>query len=159
LNYLLDTCLLSELLKSRPDGGVLEWVSRIDEDRLFVSVLSLGEIQKGIAKLAPGRRKRQIQTWLDQDLRRRFGERILAIDLDSALAWGRVCGASERKGRPLPVMDSLLAATAEVLNLTLVTRNESDFAAYPVHVLNPWNGKPLNVETSNEHHPTDRRRP
>lgn len=140
MNYLLDTCFLSELFKPTPDAGVLDWLNRIDEERLFISVLSLGEIQKGIAKLEHGRRKRRIQSWLDQDLRRRFGERVVPVDMDVALAWGQVCGVSEKKGVPLPVIDCLLAATANVHGFVLVTRNETDFAAYPMTVLNPWNG-------------------
>ena len=140
MNYLLDTCLLSELCRLRPDPGVIEWIADIEEDRLFVSMLSLGEIQKGIARLDDGKRRRAIQTWLDQDVRRRFNGRALSVDLEIALEWGRVCGESEKKGMPLPVIDSLLAATAICRNLALVTRNEKDFARYAIKVLNPWNG-------------------
>ncbi|MFZ5557573.1 MAG: type II toxin-antitoxin system VapC family toxin [Pseudomonadota bacterium] len=140
MKYLLDTCFLSELFKSEPNSGVVEWVTGIEEERLFVSALSLGEIQKGVVKLDDGRRRRRIQTWLDQDLRRRFANRIIPVDLEIALAWGQVCGASEKKGVPLPVIDSLLAATASIRGLTLVTRNQKDFSVYPITVLNPWNG-------------------
>jgi predicted nucleic acid-binding protein len=140
LNYLLDTCLLSELYKARPDQGVVEWISGIEEERLFVSILSMGEIQKGIAKLEDGKRRNSIQTWLDQDLQRRFDGRMLVVDMEIALEWGRVCGESEKKGMPLPVIDSLLASTAICGNFTLVTRNERDFARYAIKTLNPWNG-------------------
>lgn len=140
MSYLLDTCFLSELLKPQPDAGVLEWVSAVEEERLFVSVLSVGEIQKGIAKLEDGRRQRKIQTWLDQDLRSRFQDRLIPLDLETALGWGEMSGASEKNGRPAPVIDSLLAATAKARNLVLVTRNEKDFQGYPISVLNPWNG-------------------
>ncbi|HET7922953.1 MAG TPA: type II toxin-antitoxin system VapC family toxin [Gammaproteobacteria bacterium] len=140
MSYLLDTCFLSELLKPQPDAGVVEWVSGVEEERLFVSVLSLGEIQKGIEKLKNGRRRRRIQTWLDQDLNSRFHNRILPLDLQTALGWGEICGMSEKNGHPLPVIDSLLAAAARARNLVLVTRNGKDFQVYPVTVLNPWNG-------------------
>ena len=139
MNYLLDTCLLSELRKLEPDAGVVAWVSDIDESRLFVSVLSLGEIQKGVAKLANGRRKNAFQHWLEQDLLVRFEGRILPLDLDMALEWGLLSAATESRGKPAPVVDALLAVTAIVRNLTLVTRNDKDFAGFPVKVLNPWN--------------------
>lgn len=139
MNYLLDTCLLSELRKPRPDAGVVAWVSDIDETRLFVSVLSLGEIQKGVAKLENGRRKNAFQHWLEQDLLVRFEGRILPLDLDMALEWGLVSAANESLGKPAPVIDALLAVTAMARNLALVTRNDKDFSGFPIKVLNPWN--------------------
>ena len=138
MNYLLDTCLLSELCKLRPNTGVIDWIMGTDESRLFVSALSLSEIQKGIAKLETGKRKSSIQTWLDQDLLQRFNGKILSVNLDTALEWGLFCGKSESKGRPVPVIDSLLAVTAIVHNLCVVTRNEGDFEPFPVKILNPW---------------------
>lgn len=139
MNYLLDTCFLSELRKPEPDSGIVAWVSDIDESRLFVSVLSLGEIQKGIARLANGRRKNSFQHWLEQDLQVRFEGRILSLDVVMVLEWGLLSAAAENQGRPAPVIDALLAATAIAQNLTLVTRNDKDFSAFPVKVLNPWN--------------------
>lgn len=139
MNYLLDTCLLSELRKPEPDPGVVAWVSDIDESRLFVSVLSLGEIQKGVAKLENGRRKNAFQHWLEHDLLTRFGGRILPLDLDMALEWGLTSAANESRGKPAPVVDALLAVTAIARNLTLVTRNDKDFAGFPVKIVNPWN--------------------
>ena len=139
MNYLLDTCLLSELRKPEPDPGVVAWVSDIDETRLFVSVLCLGEIQKGVAKLEDGRRKNAFQHWLEHDLLARFEGRILPLNLDMALEWGLVSAANESRGKPAPVVDALLAVTAIVRNLTLVTRNDKDFAGFPVKVINPWN--------------------
>lgn len=138
MNYLLDTCLLSELRKSEPDAGVAGWISDMDEARLFVSVLSLGEIQKGVAKLKNGRRKNAFQHWLEHDLLRRFDERILPLDLDMALEWGLVSAVNDSHGKPAPVIDALLAVTAITRNLTLVTRNDKDFSGFPVKVLNPW---------------------
>lgn len=139
MNYLLDTCLLSELRKPEPDAGVVAWLTDVDENRLYISVLTLGEIQKGVAKLEEGRRKHAFQHWLERDLVQRFAGRILAIDTDVALEWGLLTAHAERNGKPAPVIDSLLAVTAINRNLTLVTRNDKDFAAYPVKVLNPWN--------------------
>lgn len=139
MNYLLDTCLLSELRKPEPDAGVVAWVSDIDESRLFISVLCLGEIQKGVAKLENGQRKNAFQHWLEKDLLVRFEGRILPLDLDMALEWGFMSAATESRGKPAPVVDALLAVTAIVRNLTLVTRNVKDFAGFPVKVLNPWN--------------------
>jgi predicted nucleic acid-binding protein len=138
VNYLLDTCLLSELRKPKPDIGVVEWISDIEESRLYISVLSLGEIQKGVAKLENGRRKHALQHWLDHDLLLRFEGRILSLDLDMALEWGLLSASNERKGTPTPVVDALLAVTAITHNFTLVTRNHKDFAALPVKILNPW---------------------
>jgi len=139
VNYLLDTCLLSELRKPAPDAGVVSWISDIDESRLYLSVLNLEEIQKGVARLEDGRRKHAIQHWLEQDLMIRFDGRILPLTLDMALEWGLVCAASEHQGKPAPVVDALLAATAIVHNLILVTRNDKDFTRFPVKLLNPWN--------------------
>jgi len=138
VNYLLDTCLLSELRKPEPDAGVVAWIADIDETRLFISVLSLGEIQKGVAKLENGRRRNALQHWLEQDLLCRFAQRVLPFELDMALEWGLVSAASESRGRPAPVIDALLAVTAIAHNLTLVTRNDKDFSDFPVKVLNPW---------------------
>ena len=135
MNYLLDTCLLSELRKPEPDTGVVAWIADIDEARLFISVLSLGEIQKGVAKLENGRRRNALQHWLEQDLLCRFAQRVLPFDLDMALEWGLASAESESRGRPAPVIDALLAVTAIAHNLTLVTRNDKDFS---VKVLNPW---------------------
>lgn len=138
MNYLLDTCLLSELRKPMPDPGVLAWISGADESRLFVSVLSLGEIQKGVAKLENGTRKNAFQHWLEHDLLIRFEGRILPLELDMALEWGLVSAVNESQGKPAPVIDALLAVTAITRNLTLVTRNDKDFYCFPVKIVNPW---------------------
>lgn len=138
MRFLLDTCVLSELRKPRPDGGLLAWVSETDEDRLCLSVVALMEIQKGIAKLGDDRRRATLQGWLDHDLTTRFAGRVLPVDEETALTWGTMMGEAERAGAPVPVVDALLAATAATHNLTLVTRNEADFARLPVRLLNPW---------------------
>jgi len=138
LNYLLDTYFLSELYRSQPNPGVVNWVSGTDENRLYIASLSLGEIQKGIAKLADGVKRRQIQNWLDQDLKLRFRGRILMLDMEIALEWGTLLGHAERNGTSLPVIDAMIAATAVVHNQMLVTRNIRDFERLPVRIVNPW---------------------
>ena len=140
MNYLLDTCVLSELRKNPADSGLVGWIQEADEARLYLSVLSIGEIQRGIARLDEGRRKQALQHWLEIDLLTRFAGRILPIDLDAALEWGLVGARHERSGRHAPVSDSVIAATAIAHNLALVTRNEKDFRGYRLKVLNPWVG-------------------
>ena len=138
MNYLLDTCIISELAKPKPEKKVIKWIEGYDEDFFFLSVLSLGEIQKGIAKLSDDKRKTSYQRWLDTELCPRFSHRILPVDLDVALAWGILQGKAEAAGRPLPTIDGLLGATAIVHNLTIVTRNEIDIKPTGATVLNPW---------------------
>ncbi|MDD2768549.1 MAG: type II toxin-antitoxin system VapC family toxin [Methylococcus sp.] len=138
MSYLLDTCVLSELRKPAPDPNVTAWVEAADESRLFISVIVLGEIQKGIAKLEDARRSQALQLWLEQDLRGRFEGRILPVDAAVALEWGVLQGAGAKSGLSLPVIDSLIGATAVCHNLTLVTRNTADFERMPVRLFNPW---------------------
>jgi predicted nucleic acid-binding protein len=138
IGYLLDTPLLSELAKRQPQRGVVEWVDACDESSLFISVLTLGELQKGISKLADSERREILQAWLTEDLVRRFHGRTLLVDSAVALDWGVLQGESERNGVPLPVTDSLIAATARVHDLTVVTRNERDMTRCGVSVRNPW---------------------
>ena len=138
MKYLLDTCLLSETRRKVPNQGVVNWLESVDEDRLFISVVTLTEIQKGIVKLDEGPRRQSFQTWLDKDLSARFKGRILGLSQEVALEWGVLLGSNERKGEKLPLIDSLLASTAIQYNLTLVTRNTSDFGRMPVRLINPW---------------------
>jgi toxin FitB len=136
--FLLDTNCISEVVRLRPEPRVLEWLEAVDERRLHLSVLTLGEIRKGVAALGPGRRQAQLEEWLDVELTARFAGRILAIDLAVANRWGVLAAAAKRNGFSLPVVDGLVAATALHHNLTVVTRNVGDFAAAQVPVLNPW---------------------
>ena len=138
MKYLLDTCAISELVKKHPDEKIVQWIKECDEDTVFISVLTLGEIQKGISKLDDNRRRIKIQKWLDSDLRERFAERILPISLEVALTWGVIEGESANKGRPLPVIDALIGATAVAHNLTVVTRNERDIRGTGARILNLW---------------------
>ena len=136
--FLLDTNFISELVTPRPGPRVLEWLEAADERLLYLSVLTLGEIRKGVAFLAQSKRRTRLETWLDVDLQARFSGRILPIDVVVADRWGLLAAEAKRKGRPLAVIDGLLAATALEYNLTVVTRNAGDFANTPVAVLNPW---------------------
>jgi toxin FitB len=138
VKYLLDTCLVSELVRKKPDAKVVKWVADCDEELTFLSVLTLGEIQKGISRLDEKKRRSALQMWLDSDLRVRFGERILTITSDIAQAWGVMQGEAETKGIGIPTIDGLIGATAITHNLTVVTRNVSDIAKTGAKVINPW---------------------
>jgi toxin FitB len=136
--FLVDTNVISELIKPQPDGNVLRWIAETDEALLFLSVLTLGEIRKGIEKLNPGKRRGRLESWLAVDLRLRFQDRILAVDEAIAQRWGALSAAAARNGRPVLAIDGLLAATALHYDLMLVTRNDSDVSGTGVPALNPW---------------------
>lgn len=140
MKFLLDTCLISELVKKEPNAAVLKWLDERDEQNLFLSILTLGEIQKGISRLSTGVRKDDLQTWIEHDLIERFEGRILDLDLEMALIWGKLPGEAELKGEKLPVMDSLIAATAIAHGLVVVTRNVKDIERCRARVFNPWEG-------------------
>jgi predicted nucleic acid-binding protein len=140
VKFLLDTNVLSEPARPAPDANVLSWLSAQPALQLSISVLTLGEIRQGVALLARGAKRRRLERWLEEDLPRQFAERLLAIDEEVAHAWGRLAGEGKRAGRPLPVVDGLLLATAAAHELTFVTRNEGDCAGRGVPLLNPWTG-------------------
>lgn len=136
--FLLDTNVVSELIKPKPDDNVIRWVEETDESILFLSVLTLGEIRQGVERLRSGRRRGRLESWLQVDLPSRFQGRILPVHEAIADRWGRVSAIAAAKGKPAPVIDGLLAATALHHNLTLVTRNSSDIVGTGVPTLNPW---------------------
>ena len=138
MKYLLDTCVLSELVKKLPDAKVVQWISGIDENNLFLSVLTIGEIRKGIEKIPSGSRKTQLLTWLNHDLLERFQNRILDLDLATASTWGRLQAKSELAGRPMPAIDGQIAATGVFHNLSIATRNISDMEISGALLHNPW---------------------
>lgn len=138
--FLLDTNVISELVRAKPDPKVTQWIEATDEDLLFLSVLTLGEIRKGIAALPSPARRVSLEGWLEKDLRSRFGPRILPIEEEVADRWGRLAGLARAKGTPLSVIDGLLAATALHHNLTFVSRNSKDVASTGVPTFDPWRG-------------------
>ena|SRR3990172_8792294 len=138
MKYLLDTCVLSELIKPSPNPSVIEWVNNCDERSLFVSVLVIGEIQKGIAKLEESKKKSELQAWLDNELVKRFKGRILNINKKTTSIWGKLQGEAEKKGEIIPVIDALIGATAIEHNLIVVTRNVNDIERIGAKVYNPW---------------------
>lgn len=138
MNYLLDTCLISELVKKEPNSAVVDWLDEQDEQALFLSVLTLGELQKGISKLPIGTKRDELQVWAEHDLVERFAGRIIDIDMETALFWGKLQGESEQQGEKLPVMDSLIAATATVHGMIVVTRNVRDLERCRARVHSPW---------------------
>ena len=136
--YLLDTNCISELVRVKPEPSVMMWVEATNEALLHLSVLTLGEIRKGLAGLPHGRRRTHLETWLEVELRARFAGRILPIDAAVADRWGLLAASAKGEGKTLSIIDGLLAATALHHNLAVVSRNVSDFARTQVQVLNPW---------------------
>ena len=138
MRFLLDTCVISELVARQPDPGVVKWVDSTDETKLFLSSITIGEIKKGIEKLDATNRQWALSEWLEDELLVRFKDKVLPIDTAVMLIWGKLVADLEKQGKPMPAIDSLLAATALQGGLGLVTRNEDDFAHCGVTVINPW---------------------
>ena len=138
MKYLLDTCVVSEMIKNKPDKNVLEWIRAQDESKLYLSVLTIAEIQKGIEKTSDNSRKKRLKLWLEDDLKKRFEGRIIPIDLNVATKWGEMQGATELNGKPMPVIDGLIAICGLVSNCIVVTRNTSDMQNSSAVLLNPW---------------------
>ncbi|HRQ65123.1 MAG TPA: type II toxin-antitoxin system VapC family toxin [Xanthomonadaceae bacterium] len=138
MSFLLDTNVVSEWVKPRPDPGVVAWLADIDEDRVFISVVTLAELRHGIERLDDSRRRKRLDEWLHDDLPLRFEGRVLPIDAEVAHAWGWVVARREAAGRPIGPMDAFIAAIAQVHDLALVTRNESDFRTTVKTMVNPW---------------------
>jgi toxin FitB len=138
MSWLLDTCALSEYAKKYPAPKVIDWLDEQDEASLFISVITLGEIENGILKLRASdlRRSQKLTAWLGK-VEQRFAGRILPLDAVTLHAWAQIAAHSELAGQPLSVMDGLLMATAQCHGLTVVTRNVRDFAPYP-QIFNPW---------------------
>ncbi len=137
MNYLLDTCILSETIKPTPDARVVAWLSEQNEEELFISTISVGELRKGIERLPAGSKKHHLLIWLSR-LLEMYSTRFLDFDPECAMSWGSLCAEAKQEGHPLPVLDSMLAATALRFGCTLVTRNTRDYEGTPARVLNPW---------------------
>lgn len=138
MKYLLDTCVVSELVAKRPNPSVLEWIDSIDPDGVYLSVITIGEITKGIEKLPISKRKQELSDWMENELLVRFQDNIIELDVNILVYWGRMIARLDAKGRILPAVDSLIAASALEKGLLLVTRNEADFDGTGVEIVNPW---------------------
>jgi predicted nucleic acid-binding protein len=138
MKWLLDTCVISELVSKHPNRAVIDWIDSVEPESLYLSVITIGEIAKGIQKLPPSKRKRELHRWLTEDLLLRFDGRILVLDVDVLLAWGQLTGKLESKGRRMSAIDSLVAAIALHGDLTVVTRSVSDYRHSGVLIFNPW---------------------
>ena len=138
MNYVLDTNGISELISKRPDRKIVEWLDRLDPNTVYLSVITIGEIRKGIEKLPLSKRRGRVKEWLEDDLLPRFHGRILEITIEVILVWGELVGRLEKEGRSITAIDSLVAAIALQGNYRLVTRNERDFKHSGVTMINPW---------------------
>ena len=138
MKYLLDTNVISELVAKRPNKQVIEWVDHLDSDSVYLSVITIGELRKGIEKLPDSPRKEALSQWLADDLLTRFNNRVLSLDVGVMLTWGALTGRLERTGQRIPAIDSLIAALAIHHNCSLVTRNENDFKDIGLTLINPW---------------------
>ena len=138
MKYLLDTCVISELITKNPDPHVVAFVDSLEPDDVFLSVITIGEIVKGIEKLPTSKRKQELHTWLQEDLFIRFDNKILSLDTNILMEWGKLTARAEAAGRPMPAIDSLIAATVLTHELTLITRNVGDFETAEIEIVNPW---------------------
>lgn len=138
MKYLLDTCVISELISKKPNPKVVEFVDLLDPEDVYLSVITIGEITKGIERLPKSARKTNLQNWLRDDLLIRFEGNILALDTDVLMEWGRLTAKLESVGKTMPAIDSLIAATVLTKKMALITRNVSDFEETDIEILNPW---------------------
>jgi tRNA(fMet)-specific endonuclease VapC len=138
MKYLLDANVILELVARQPDPRVVQWLDSVDPNSIYLSVITIGELRKGIEKLPDSQRKETLSDWLNEDLLIRFSGRVLELDAEVMLTWGVLMGQLERKGNPLPAMDSLIAALARHHRCCLVTRDEGGFAEIGIAIVNPW---------------------
>lgn len=138
MSFLLDTNVVSEWTKPRPDAGVIAWLADVDEDRVFLSVTTLAEVRHGIERMPGGARRERLDTWLSEALPARFEGRLLPITAETADRWGRIVARAQASGRSIAAMDAWLAATCEQHGLMLVTRDVADFVGAAVSTFSPW---------------------
>jgi toxin FitB len=138
VKFLLDTNVVSEWMKPRPNRGVIAWLAETDEDRVFLSVVTITELRYGIERMAAGNRRKRLDEWLAEELPLRFESRVLPVDALIADACGKLLAQREALGRPIEPRDAFIAATAEIHELTLVTRNASDFQPTLKAIVTPW---------------------
>jgi toxin FitB len=138
VQYLLDTCVISEFVKPKPERRVIDWLNSIDPESVYLSAVTVGEIQFGINNRPPSNRRTELEVWLNEALLQQFGGRVLALDADTFVTWGKMTAEQKRQGEPQSIMDSLIAATALEHKMVLVTRNVADFKVGDLSILNPW---------------------
>jgi toxin FitB len=138
LNYLLDTNVVSEWIKPRPDPGVIKWLAEADEDRVFLSVITLAEVRYGIERMTMGAQRNRLGVWLRDELTGRFEGRILPVDPAVAEAWGQLIAHAQTIGRTVGIMDGFVSAIAALHQMTVVTRNVTHFRDLGHPVFNPW---------------------
>jgi hypothetical protein len=138
VSFLLDTNVISEWIKPQPNRNVVSWLAEVDEDRVFISVISFAEVRHGVELLPVGRRRERLAHWLAEDLPERFEGRILAIDQHIAETWGVIMARGQKAGLTPGSMDAFVAATATAHNLTLATRNVKDFQRLGISLIDPW---------------------
>ena len=139
MNFLLDTCVVSELIKPAPDALVLAWTADTPESSCFLSAVTVGEVMGGISRLPAGKRRSRLEAWFE-GLLTRYESRVLAVDAAVARQWGRLAGELARRGAPTSMADGLIAATAIRHGLKLATRNVADFKPFGVELVDPWKG-------------------
>jgi predicted nucleic acid-binding protein len=130
------------LVKKKPNPNVLKWFADQDELSMYLSVITFGELRKGIEKLPDSKKKKELNQWVKEDLNHRFKNRVLNINMEEVNRWGKILATAEKNGKPLPAIDSLIAATAQVHDLTVVTRNTQDMKGSGVEVIDPWTYEP-----------------
>jgi toxin FitB len=138
MNYILDTNVISELVMSQPDANVTRWIESVDPQNVYLSVITVGELKKGIEKMPNSRRRTVLGAWLINDLLVRFQDHLLPIDTSVMLTWGSLVAHMEAIGKPMPAIDSLIAATTLHSGCTLSTRNVKDFEHAGISLFNPW---------------------
>jgi toxin FitB len=138
MKYILDTNVISEAINKQPNPQVMNWLRGMDAQELYLSVVTIGEIKKGVEKLPESNRKETIKVWFEHELLIKFDGQIIGLDLPVILVWGELVGALEQRGRKLPALDSLIAATVKYYDYTLVTRNEKDFEGIDITIFNPF---------------------
>jgi predicted nucleic acid-binding protein len=138
MNYLLDTCVLSAFTRRQREEKVIHWMESVDEEKLFISAITIGEIQHGIERLPESHRKTELLVWMNNSLVKRFEQRIIPLDMQAMFLWGSLTARMESTGKPIALMDSFIVATALQNNLIIATRNVTDFLPCGVQVINPW---------------------
>ena len=140
MGFLLDTDVISETVRPRPDAGLLSWFASQRAADMYLAAITMGELVRGACRLQDENRRRALEQWIYQDLARQFTGRILPFDHDAAVLWGQIMGRNDRLGRPRAAADAQIAAVARRHDLTVVTRNDRDFTSMDVAMIDPWSG-------------------